>query len=142
MQKATVTHPCYPKKREGKHLAADNDDGRKSLPESRQRRAVVAATIVAEDRTSSLDSVHQPDQALHGGRHFTSTLSVTPACSGLGTRTRAKNKGREKAEGGDGDSEEAEERRRKKKRKKKMRREQVGSYFCRFSPKKRRTFSQ
>lgn len=126
MQGATVTQPCYPQQSEGKHLATDDHDGGKSLPESRQRGAAVTA-IVAEDSTSSLDSVHHANQALHSCRHFTSTLRVTAPCSWLGIRTWAQKRGRDKEDGGDGDSEQVDESRRKKKG-----REQVESNLCLF----------
>lgn len=46
-------------------LAADDDDERKRLPESRQCR--VGAAVVAEDRTGPLNSIDEAYQALHGG---------------------------------------------------------------------------
>lgn len=59
------------KQRNGKereaNLAADDGDGRKGFPESRQSSV---ATVVAEDRTGSLNSVDEGDQGLHGGGNW------------------------------------------------------------------------
>lgn len=44
-------------------LAADDGDRGEGIPE--RRESVIAATVVAEGSTSSLNPIHQTDQTLH-----------------------------------------------------------------------------
>jgi hypothetical protein len=50
----------------GVYLPANDSDGGECLPEG--ALAAAAAAVIAEDGARALDTVHQPDQALHG-RH-------------------------------------------------------------------------
>lgn len=53
------------------NLTANDSDGRKCVPERRER--VVVTTVVAESSTSSLNTIYQTYQALH--RRHLHTLS-------------------------------------------------------------------